>query len=202
MRGFGPSKIVRWGSTWKIMGQCFSPMISLFSYFTIPLRWPTTISTSDMWLQQVLRFLAHSILVSFKSIGRMLYRLENVYIVTSIRSCQFPQGDIYWPRGRWSNMWGLSELGQDSQGFRGVNSTYLTTARLGGTFLRYRLSKTAMTSSKTQMITQYCPCLYFRTTPMYFYQKNKSKSKIRVTSKQSRVWVSFFCLCPWPRPGL
>ena len=177
MRGFGPSKIIRWGSTWKTISQCFSLMISLFSHFTIPLRWPTTISTSDMWLQQVLRFLAYNILVSFKSIGRMLYRLENVCIVTSIRSCQFPQGDIYWPRGRWPNMWGLSELGQDSQGFRGVNPTYLTTARLGGIFLRYRLSKTAMTSSKTQMITQYCPCLCFWTTPMYFYQKKESKSK-------------------------
>jgi hypothetical protein len=43
-------------------------------------------------------------------------------------------------------MWGLDKQGKDSQGFRGVNPTYLTTARPGGTFFRYRLSKTAITS--------------------------------------------------------
>ncbi len=46
-------------------------------------------------------------------------------------------------------MWGLDEPDGDSQGFRGVNPTYVTTARPGGIFLRYRLSKTAMTSFRT-----------------------------------------------------
>jgi hypothetical protein len=32
----------------------------------------------------------------------------------------------------WSNMWGLDEPDGESQGFRGVNPTYLTTARPGG----------------------------------------------------------------------
>jgi len=31
-------------------------------------------------------------------------------------------------------MWGLGEPGKDSQGFRGVNPTYSTTARPGGIF--------------------------------------------------------------------
>jgi len=34
----------------------------------------------------------------------------------------------------WSNMWGLEEPDRDSQGFRGVNPTYVTTARSGGIF--------------------------------------------------------------------
>jgi len=46
-------------------------------------------------------------------------------------------------------MWGLNEPGQDSQSFGDVNPTYLTNARPGGIFLRYRLSKTAMTSLRT-----------------------------------------------------
>jgi hypothetical protein len=46
----------------------------------------------------------------------------------------FSQGAIYKGQGMWSNMWGLDEPGKDSQGFRGVNPTYLTTARLGGIF--------------------------------------------------------------------
>jgi len=70
-------------------------------------------------------------------------------MVTSIRPCQFSQGAIYKPHGMWSNMWGLDDPGDNSQGFRGVNPTYVTTARPGGIFLRYRLSKTAMTSFRT-----------------------------------------------------
>ncbi len=46
-------------------------------------------------------------------------------------------------------MWGLDELDANSLGFQGVNPTYVTTARPGGIFLRYRLSKTAMTSFRT-----------------------------------------------------
>jgi len=67
-------------------------------------------------------------------------------MLTSIRSCQFSQGAIYKLQGMWSNMWSLDEPERDSQGFRGVNPTYLTTARPSGIFLRYRLSKTAMPS--------------------------------------------------------
>jgi hypothetical protein len=62
-------------------------------------------------------------LVSFKSVYSMAYWLENVYIITSIRSCPFSQGAIYKPQERWSNMWGLDEPDGHSQGFRGVNST-------------------------------------------------------------------------------
>ncbi len=46
-------------------------------------------------------------------------------------------------------MWGLDELDANSQGFQGVNPTYVTTARPGGIFLRYRLSKTGMTPFRT-----------------------------------------------------
>jgi len=63
-----------------------------------------------------------------------VYWSENVYTVTSIRSCPFSQGAIYKGQGMWSNMWSLDEPAKDSQGFRGVNPTYLTTARLGGIF--------------------------------------------------------------------
>jgi len=76
----------------------------------------------------------------------MVHWLENVYTLTSIRPCPFSQGAIYKPQGMWSNMRGLDEPGKDSQGFRGVNPPYVTTARPSGIFLRYRLSKTAMTS--------------------------------------------------------
>ena len=71
-------------------------------------------------------------MVSFKSVYSMVYWLENEYMTTSTRPCQFSQGDIYRPQGRWSNIWGLDEPEQDSQGFQGVNPTYLTTARLSG----------------------------------------------------------------------
>jgi len=72
-----------------------------------------------------------NLLVSFKSVCLVVYLLENVYIITSIRACLFSQGAIYKPQGMWSNMWGLAEPDRDSQGFRGVNPTYLTTARPG-----------------------------------------------------------------------
>ena len=55
-------------------------------------------------------------------------------MITSIRSCPFSQGAIYWPQGMWSNMWGLDEPDGDSQGFHSVNPTYLTTAWRGGIF--------------------------------------------------------------------
>jgi len=64
----------------------------------------------------------------------MAYWLENLHIVTSIRPCPFSQGAIYRPQGMWSNMWGLDEPDGDSQGFRGVNPTYLATARSGAIF--------------------------------------------------------------------
>ena len=73
-------------------------------------------------------------LVSFKTVYPIVYWLEKVCIITSIRSCPFSQGAIYRPHGRWSNMWGLDEPGKDSQGFRGVNPTYSTTAGPGGIF--------------------------------------------------------------------
>jgi len=62
----------------------------------------------------------------------VVYLLENVYIIPSMRSCQFSQGAIYKAQGRWSNMWGLDEPGHNSQGLGDVNPTYLTTARPGG----------------------------------------------------------------------
>ncbi len=65
----------------------------------------------------------------------MVYWLENGTIITSIRPWPFSQGAIYKGQGMLSNMWGLDELDRDSQGFRGVNPTYLTTARSGGIFL-------------------------------------------------------------------
>ena len=71
-------------------------------------------------------------IVSFKSAYSMVYRLENVYILTPIRSCQFSQGDIYRPQGMWSQRWGLNGPDRDSQGFHGVNPTSVTYARPGG----------------------------------------------------------------------
>jgi hypothetical protein len=62
----------------------------------------------------------------------MVYSLENVHIIAPIRSCLFSQGDIYRSHGRWSHMWGLDEPGGNSQGFGGVNPTFVTTARPGG----------------------------------------------------------------------
>jgi len=86
-------------------------------------------------------------LVSFKSVYSMVYWSENVYIITSIRSCPFSQGPpaialaqarragaIYEGQGMWPNMWGLDEPGKDSQGFQRGNPTYLTTARPRGIF--------------------------------------------------------------------
>ena len=71
-------------------------------------------------------------LVSYKRVSSMVYSVENVYILTAIRSCQFSQGDIYWPHGRWPQRCGLEGPGGDSQGFRGVTPTSVTTARPGG----------------------------------------------------------------------
>ena len=53
-------------------------------------------------------------------------------MLTPIRSCQFPQGDIYWPHGMWSQRWALDGPDGDSQGFHGVNPTSVTTARPSG----------------------------------------------------------------------
>ena len=72
----------------------------------------------------------------FKSVYPTVYWVENRYIITSIRSCPFSQGAIYRPQERWSNMWGLDEPDGDSQGFGGVNPTYVTTARPGGIFFK------------------------------------------------------------------
>jgi hypothetical protein len=36
----------------------------------------------------------------------------------------------------WANMWSLDEPEGDFQGFRGVNPTYLATARPGGIFFK------------------------------------------------------------------
>ena len=71
-------------------------------------------------------------LVSFRGPYSMVYRLERVYTLTAIRSCQFSQGDIYWPQGMWSQRWDLDRPDRDSQGFNGVNPTSVTTARPGG----------------------------------------------------------------------
>jgi len=96
----------------------------------------------------------------------MVYWLGNGSITTSIRPWPFSQGAIYKGQGMWSNMWGLDEPYRDSQGFQGVNSPYLTTARLGGIFLRYRLSKTAMTSFRRWTTTHYGLCQHFWTIPI------------------------------------
>jgi hypothetical protein len=109
----------------------------------------------------------------------MVYWLENVYTITSMRSCQFSQGDIYRLGRTWPNMWCLAEPGKDSQGFRGENLAYLTTERSGGIFLRYRppaspererwragLSKTAMTSFRTRTTTHYGSRQHFSTIPI------------------------------------
>ena len=64
----------------------------------------------------------------------IIYWLGNIYVTTSIRSCPFFQGAIYKPQGMWSNMWGLDEPDRHSWGFRGVNPTYLATARPSGIF--------------------------------------------------------------------
>ena len=71
-------------------------------------------------------------LVSFKGAYSMVYWLENVYILASIRSCQFSQGDIYWPHGICSQRWGSDDPGGDSQGFHGANPPSVTYARPGG----------------------------------------------------------------------
>jgi hypothetical protein len=60
--------------------------------------------------------------------------LLNGILIRAIRPWPFSQGAIYKGQGMLSNMWGLDELDRDSQGFRGVNPTYVTTARPGGIF--------------------------------------------------------------------
>ena len=57
----------------------------------------------------------------------------------TIRSCQFPQSDIYYLRGRWPKIWGLSKQGGDSHKLSAVNPKFLATAKSGGIFLEISL---------------------------------------------------------------
>ena len=58
-------------------------------------------------------------------------------------------------------MWGLDEIGRDSQGFNSVNPTYLSTARPGGIFFEISPFKNRHDRVRTQMITQSCLCEHF-----------------------------------------
>jgi hypothetical protein len=77
-------------------------------------------------------------------------------MITSNRSCQFSQGDIYRPQGRWPNIWGLDDPDQRSQGFRGVNPKYLATADPGGILSKISPFENRHALFTTIMITLYC----------------------------------------------